>query len=140
MIFKVCHSQNEIFEAIRLRQIIFHQEMGVDYNYIIDNYDDYAIHYLIEDHGKAIGTARAIIGDNSAQLGRICIVNSARKKNIGTFLLKNIESDLKNKGVSHLFLESQMPVVPFYKKCGYDLVGTVFEKASIIHIRMEKTI
>ncbi len=135
-----CRLQSEIFEVIRIRQTVFHQEMNIDYDYLSDTDDNNAIHYLLYDNNKAIGTLRVVIKDKKAQIGRFALLKEYRKQDKGSFLLQEVEKDLKKYYIKYVFLEAQSYISSFYQKNGYRIDGKEFIKANIKHVKMIKEI
>lgn len=81
-----------------------------------------------------------------AKLGRLAVLPHARKGGTGTFLVRAAETWLanvlrtENEGQEcTIKLGAQLPVMPFYRKLGYEAVGEPFDDAGAPHMMMVKS-
>ena len=64
--------------CFRLRFDVFVTEQGVPVEEEIDALDDVATHLLATQDGQPIGTARIVSAGDTAKIGRVCVVKTAR--------------------------------------------------------------
>ena len=56
----------------------------------------------------------------------------------GRRIIEEVERSLAARGFTQLVLHVRKPVVPFYEKLGYRVVGEEFIEVTIPHLQMEK--
>lgn len=84
-------------EAAKIRETVFVQEQGFREEF--DTTDQFASHLVCYDRDLPIGTCRYFKdgADGHFIIGRIAILKQYRGKNIGSFLLKAAEQEIKKK-------------------------------------------
>jgi len=102
----------------------------------MDRDDKRALHFLALKAGKAVGTARIVIHDRSAKIGRMAVLKTYRGKGVGTKLLKRAIEIAKSHGAQKIYLHAQVPVIDFYKALAFRCVGPVFTEGGIPHRKM----
>jgi predicted GNAT family N-acyltransferase len=127
-------AEREACYAVRMK--VFVEEQGVPPWEEIDSYDDTAQHFLIEDNGVIVGTARLLdYGDGVGKIGRVAILPEYRGKGFGRDLMWYVMG--AGFRLFHmLILDAQLPVIPFYERLGFEAEGEVFLDAGIEHRRM----
>ena len=129
-------SEKELKRAFSIRLRVFVREQGVPEAIELDRDDRRATHLLARVRGKPVGTARLVIKNGRAKIGRMAVLKSYRGKGVGKALLKRaVESARKSKS-KRIYLHAQIPVVGFYEKMGFRCVGGVFTEAGIPHRKM----
>ena len=129
-------SEKELKRAFSIRLRVFVREQGVPEEIELDRDDRRATHLLARVRGKPVGTARLVIKNGRAKIGRMAVLKSYRSKGVGKALLKRaVESARKSKS-KRIYLHAQIPVVGFYEKMGFRCVGGVFTEAGIPHRKM----
>ncbi len=61
-------------------------------------------------------------------------------KKIGVAIIQFAEAVAKENGYSKLMMNARDPVIEFYEKCGYHIVGEQFFEVGIGHHKMEKNL
>lgn len=129
----------ELQEAFEVRRQVFVREQGISEDMVFDRYDREALHVVVKDGQKVIGTARVqFLADNQAKLERMAVLKHYRRKGIGKEMLLFLDTVWKDKQVQQVIIHAQLEVVPFYKLCGFDELGLPFREAGIKHIKMCK--
>jgi predicted GNAT family N-acyltransferase len=123
-------------EAFSIRLRVFVKEQGVPENIELDSDDRKAIHFLAYEGAKPVGTARVVMHQGSAKIGRMAVLKSYRRKGVGAELLKRAVRLARRRKAKRIFLNAQVPVIEFYKRMGFRCVGRVFDEAGIPHRRM----
>jgi len=138
-IYKLVTSDVELQEALRVRRQVFVREQGISEGLVFDGHDREALHMVVEDGEKVIGSARVqFLADNQAKLERMAVLKRYRCKGIGREMLLSLDAVWKDKRVQQVIIHAQFEVVPFYKLCGFEEVGLPFREAGIEHIKMRK--
>jgi predicted GNAT family N-acyltransferase len=120
--------------AIRMR--VFVREQRVPAEIELDDDDARAIHFLASVAGKAIGTARIVMHDSRAKIGRMAVLIKYRGQGVGKRLLLRAVAKAKQLGARTTYLNAQVPVIGFYEQFGFRAVGRVFDEAGIAHRKM----
>ena len=137
--YKLVTDNVELQEAFEVRRQVFVREQGISEDLVFDEHDREALHMVVKDGERVIGTARVqFLADNQARLERMAILKRYRRKGIGKEMLLFLDAVWKDKQVQQVIIHAQLEVVPFYKLCGFDEFGLPFREAGIKHIKMRK--
>ena len=129
----------ELQEACEVRRQVFVREQGIAENLVFDGHDREALHTVVKDGDRVIGSARVrLLAGNQAKLERMAVLKPHRRKGIGKEMLLFLDTLWKDKQVKQVIIHAQLEVVPFYKSCGFDESGLPFREAGIKHIKMRK--
>jgi predicted GNAT family N-acyltransferase len=123
-------------QALPIRMRVFVREQGVPAEIELDDDDRRAIHFLALISGKAVGTARIVLGRGSVKIGRMAVLKNYRRRGVGARLLKRAVATAKKLGAGNIYLHAQVAVIGFYEKLGFSCVGPVFDEAGIAHRKM----
>jgi ElaA protein len=124
-----------------LRRIVFIEEQGVSAADEVDEKDDEAIHLLVLDQGKPIGSARLLVIGSTGKIGRVCVLSDARGKGIGRKLvLAAIDRFRTIAQVDTVKLGAQTHALGFYQEMGFVAYGPVYQDAGIAHRDMSLSI
>lgn len=122
-----------------IRTRVFIQEQNVPEALEWDDEDAQAQHFLARDpQGNAIGTARLLMHDGLAHIGRMAVLPTWRGQGVGRALLEAVMRAAQACGASNAFLNAQTTAVPFYERAGFAVEGAVFMDAGIPHLRMTR--
>jgi len=139
--YKLVTGDDELRQAFEVRKQVFVREQGISEDLVFDGHDKEALHMVVKDGERVIGTARVqFLTDNQAKLERMAILKRYRRKGIGNEMLLFLDAVLKDKQVQQVIIHAQLEVVPFYKLCGFDELGLPFQEAGIKHIKMCKQV
>jgi predicted GNAT family N-acyltransferase len=129
-------SEKELKRAFSIRLRVFVREQGVPEEIELDADDSRASHLLATVDGKPVGTARIVIKNARAKIGRMAVLRSYRAKGVGRALLKRSIELARRRRAKVIYLHAQVPVVGFYEKMGFRSVSRVFMEAGIPHRKM----
>ncbi|MBI3061390.1 MAG: GNAT family N-acetyltransferase [Deltaproteobacteria bacterium] len=143
-------SAKELKRAFSIRLRVFVREQGVPQEIELDRDDRTARHFLATVRGRArtarhflatvrgraVGTARLVVKNGRAKIGRMAVLKSYRGKGVGKALLKRAVESARKKKVKMIYLHAQVPVIGFYEKMGFQCVGRLFMEAGIPHRKM----
>lgn len=139
--YKLVTGDDELQEAFEVRKQVFVREQGISEDLVFDGHDREALHIMVKDGERVIGSARVrLLADNQAKLERMAILNHYRRKGIGREMLLFLDAVWKDKQVQQVIIHAQLEVVPFYKLYGFDEFGLPFREAGIKHIEMHKRV
>lgn len=137
--YKLVTGDVELQEAFEVRRQVFVREQGISEDLTFDEHDREALHMVVKDGERVIGSARVqFLADNQAKLERMAVLKRYRRKGIGKEMLLFLGTVWKDKQVQQVIIHAQFEVVPFYKLCGFDELGLPFWEAGIKHIKMRK--
>ena len=138
MIVRLCRiaSKQDLRRAFAIRKRVFVREQRVPQAIELDRHDAQAIHFLAFAGKEAVGTARVVIHQRSAKIGRMAVLKSYRKKGIGKRLLHRAVAAALQQGARKIYLHAQVPVIGFYEKMDFRCAGAVFNEAGIPHRKM----
>ena len=137
--YKLVTGDDELQEAFEVRKQVFVREQGISEDLVFDGHDREALHIVVEDGERVIGSARVqLLAANHAKLERMAVLEPYRRKGIGREMLLFLDTVWKDKQVQQVIIHAQLEVVPFYKLCGFDELGLPFQEAGIKHIKMRK--
>jgi predicted GNAT family N-acyltransferase len=137
--YKLVTGEVGLQEAFEVRRQVFVREQGISEDLVFDGHDREALHVVVKDGERVIGSARVqFLADNHAKLERMAILKRYRRKGIGREMLLFLDAVWKDKQVQQVIIHAQFEVVPFYKLCGFDELGLPFREAGVKHIKMRK--
>ena len=117
-----------------LRHEVFVDEQGVPKEEELDELDPTASHLLATDQETPVGTARVVFQGDTAKIGRVCVVKSARGTGLGAELIKaSVELAKTQPGITTAKLGAQVHAIGFYEKLGFTVYGPVYLDAGIDH-------
>ena len=122
-----------IGRAAALRRDVFVLDQGVDPALEADGLDAGAVHVVVQRGGRVVGTGRLIEVDGEARLGRIAVDAGHRGAGLGAVVVAELEAAAAGLGLPRLRLHAQIPVVGFYERLGWSVVGALDVEAGIEH-------
>ncbi len=128
--------------AYAIRQAVFVHEQGFHPDLEFDEKDMTAFHVLVFSDSVPVAVGRFFIMEDNvtAYLGRIAVLKEHRGKQIGAYLLCQLEQAAKQKGAQFAMLGAQLHAKGFYEKMGYQPFGEEFDDCGKMHIHMKKTL
>lgn len=137
--YEIITSDTDLSDAFDVRRQVFVREQGISENLVFDNRDHDALHVVVKDGERIVGTARVqFLPNNQAKLERMAVPKTLRHKGIGRSIIAFLNEELKNRKVKQIVVHAQEGVIGFYKSCGFEKSGTPFWEANIKHIKMHK--
>ena len=141
IIYELAAGDRASKDAFGVRRQVFVEEQGIPEDLVFDDRDQEALHIVVKDGDRVIGTARVLfLADNQAKLERMAVIEAFRRKGIGKRMISFLNEELRNKQVEQVVLHAQHGVVEFYKSCGFEESGQPFWEAGIKHIKMQRTL
>jgi predicted GNAT family N-acyltransferase len=124
--------------ARELREAVFVREQGVPAALEWDGRDESAVHVVVTEGARTVGTARLRVVDGAAKVERVAVARTHRGRGIGRMLVRHVESEARARGLTRVVLHAQQSAVPFYAALDYREVGEPFDEAGIPHRAMER--
>ena len=140
LLVKPVNTAMEMAKALDIRTRVFIQGQGVKYeDEVVLEQEQESKAFTIYLNEKCIGTYRYRLVNGEYKIERFGILEEYRNKGHGQkafeFLLDYIASRYNPCTIT---LNSQVQVVEFYKKFGFEIEGEEFVEAGIKHIKMNK--
>ena len=137
--YKLVESGKELEEAFKVRKEVFAEEQGISEDIVFDSNDSEAMHIVVKDEKRVIGTARVLFPSPSvAKIERMAILRPFRGTGIGSRIISFLFAELKNKQVRKVVLHAQYSSVAFYKSHGFAESSIPFNEVGIRHLKMER--
>ena len=137
--YKLVTSDSELEGAFEVRRRVFVEEQSIPEDIELDEHDKEALHMVVKDGDRVIGTARVLFLSTSlAKIERMAILQPFRRRGIGSRIISFLSEELRNRQVEQLVLHAQYAVVDFYKSCDFKETGSAFLEAGIKHIKMQR--
>ena len=137
--YKLVTNDGELKAAFAVRTQVFVDEQGISEDLELDEHDSEALHMVVKDGDKVIGTARVLfLATNQAKLERMAILKPFRRRGIGRRIISFLIEELRNRQVEQVVLHAQYLVVAFYESCDFEKSGSPFWEAGIKHIKMQR--
>jgi hypothetical protein len=133
---KITHWDEAKSQVMPIRHEIFIKEQKVPEELEWDEFDQNALHAIVKKENQVIGTARLIIDNTIAKIGRMAIQKECRQQGIGQELLSTLIQRAKEKGAQECILHAQTHAIAFYAKADFEPNGPIFDEAGIPHVEM----
>ena len=132
--------QTDLREALEIRHRVFVLEQGVPAEEERDALDEVALHLVARVDGTPAGTARMVLdaSHRTGKIGRVAVLPAFRSRGVGRELMAALALRARQRGLVELYLDAQVPVIPFYEGLGYRAEGPEFLDAGILHRRMRR--
>lgn len=128
-------------DAKIIRKKVFMEEQGFQNEF--DAIDKKALHMVMYDeNNEPLATCRIFESSekNEYIFGRLAVLPSCRGMHIGSRMLEEAETLVKNMGGVSISLHAQCRVKPFYSASGYCEYGEIEDEEGCSHIWMRKLI
>jgi len=137
--YKIVVSDRELEGAFEVRKQVFVEEQGIPEDLELDELDMEAMHVVVKDGERIVGTARVLfLAASQAKLERMAILKPFRRRGIGKGIISFLDEEFKNRGTEQVVLHAQCSAVNFYKSCGFEESGSPFWEVGIKHVKMQK--
>lgn len=129
-------NEHDMQQVLQIRQRVFVAEQGVPAELEQDDDDALALHWLAWEGEKPVATARMLMSESRAKIGRVAVLPQARGNGVGRLLMQTLHQKAREEHLEQIYLDAQLQVIPFYESLGYQVEGEVFEDCGILHRRM----
>ncbi len=139
--YKLVSGERELKSAFEVRRQVFVEEQGISKDIELDEYDREALHMVVENKERVIGTARIrFLVTGQVKLERMAVLKHFRRRGIGRGIISFLIEELRNRQVKQLLIHAQYSAAAFYSSCGFEESGLPFWEAGIKHIKMQRRI
>jgi predicted GNAT family N-acyltransferase len=139
IIYKITTDKEELAGALSIRRQVFVKEQDVPDEIVTDGRDPEALHIVVKEANRVIGTARIMFTEERcAKLERMAVLKGYRGRGIGKAIVSFFIREMRKRGVKQAVLHAQHQAAGFYKSCGFRETGTPFLEAGIRHLKMVK--
>ncbi len=137
----VISETKDLDACLALRFKVFVDEQAVPVEEERDALDAVATHLLATIDGTPMGTARIVWLDDTAKIGRVCVLKATRGTGLGKQLIEAaVAVAAGRKGITKAKLGSQVHAIGFYEKLGFEVFGPVYLDAGIEHRDMVRAL
>jgi ElaA protein len=131
----------DVATCLALRRVVFIDEQNVSEADELDGSDAGALHVLACVADRPVGTARILMFDGVAKIGRVCVLQEARGGGLGAAIITAcLDVARTQDGVTVARLGAQIHALPFYEKLGFAAFGPVYDDAGLPHRDMERSL
>lgn len=128
----------DLAACLAIRCEVFVGEQRVPVEEEMDGRDGEALHVLLRDAGHPIATARLLLEDDLAHVGRVAVLAKQRRRGAGRALMAALPGLLPS-AITLMALNAQTHALGFYERLGYTADGEAFMEAGIPHVAMIRT-
>ncbi len=129
-------AERALVSAIRVAVFVEEQQIPLEVEFDLDDFC--ALHVLAYCDGRAVGTGRAVLFSDYAQIGRFAVLPGYRRHGVGGALVRYLTEYCSAHGVRRIVLHAQLHALRFYQQFGFTVTSSVFSEAGIQHCRMER--
>lgn len=122
----------------QIRERVFIKEQGIDPRIEMDEIDEIAMHVLVYQDDIPVATGRIYYDYPTDQylIGRVAVLPEYRGRKYGDLAVRKLIDYGFRHGAKEIRLHSQKAAIDFYKKIGFEPIGSVYEEAGIAHQTM----
>jgi N-acetylglutamate synthase-like GNAT family acetyltransferase len=129
----------EYKDLVSLRIEALLEPIGISSNYIVPENEKDDVFIGAFEKEKFIGCCVLTAKENGiVQLRQMAVRPVMQAKGIGAAIIQFAEKTAVEKGFHLLMMHARDPVIGFYEKCGYHIVGEQFFEVGMGHHQMEK--
>lgn len=136
----IASTEQQRADAFAVRIAVFVDEQGIPRSEELDDLDATAIHCVAYSDGTAVAAGRLVLADGYAKIGRMAVLASRRRTGLGAAVLDALERAAVTRGIRTIRLSAQLHAHAFYDRCGYTVVGDVYDEVGIPHVAMERVL
>lgn len=128
-------------EMVALRMKVLLEPIGIPRSYI--NPDKEAADILVgayQDRTLVGCCILTTLTKTTVQLRQMAVATSVQYRGVGRQILTFAEDIAKEKGFATVMMHARDSVIPFYRKCGYNISGNQFFEVGIPHHKMQKSL
>ena len=130
----------EMDQVMALRHAVFCDEQGVPPELEHDAEDATALHVVVVEGGRVVGTCRVLGDGPSVRLGRMAVARELRGRGLGAILLAAAHGLAAERGAREVAIHAQMSALAFWERAGYVSEGPEFEEAGLAHVAMRRAL
>jgi ribosomal protein S18 acetylase RimI-like enzyme len=125
-------------ESRRVRGKVLREPLGMGSVVEIFPFEAESWHFLAIVDKRVVGCALFHPRGQEGRLFQMAVLAEFQGQGIGRALVTFLEDTARRRNLETVFLHSRDYAVPFYRRCGYGLVGDPFMEIGIPHQGMAK--
>ncbi|MEA5003103.1 MAG: GNAT family N-acetyltransferase [Christensenella sp.] len=129
----------DLADVIAVRESVFVAEQGFAREDEFDLFDEQAMHVVIYDGERPIGTGRLYHDGKTFKIGRLCVLAEERGQGVGDLMMRLLLVKAFEFDPSEVRLDAQERAKGFYENFGFEADGAVVHEAGIPHVPMRVT-
>ena len=99
--------------AFQVRRVVFVEEQGISEELDFDELDRQAVHLVVKDGERVIGTARVrFLDDKQAKIERMAILKPFRRQGIGSRMISFLIKELETRHVEQVVVMHKLKPLP----------------------------
>lgn len=139
---KTITTDNHLYNGmLQFRNQVLLRPIGIPLSYIQPEEEKKDLLIIAVEDEKVVGccvlTQRS---KDTVQLRQMAVDDALQQTGLGRKIVAFAENTAAETGYKILFLNARDVVIPFYLKCGYEVIGEGFTEVSIPHHRMQKAL
>lgn len=141
MLRLIQHNSREYEQMVQLRITQLLKPIGIPASYIDPAKEKNDVFIGAFENNEIIGGCILTPKDlTTIQLRQMAVRSDYRGKNIGAAIIEFAEQISREKNFSIVMMHARDPVIRFYERCGYKIVGEQFFEVGMGHHKMEKAL
>ena len=135
------HGASEYWEAVKLRDRVLRQPLGLAFTEMELAAEADQLHFVGYQNGEPVACAvLQWVAPGIAKMRQVAARPDLQGQGLGCRLVQAFEDEAKKRGASEIVLHARGTAVPFYLRMGYEVVGDPFEEIGLPHQEMRKFI
>lgn len=123
-------------EVMRLRQMVFLDELKYDSAYLFDEQDTTATHACAFHGRKIIAAGRIVLNKPLVFLSHVVVHPEYRKQEIGLSIITNLKRFAKNNECLNIQLSARIEAMRFYEQAGFHAIENAYQSFGVWHRKM----
>jgi predicted GNAT family N-acyltransferase len=132
--------QGDLAEIYAIRDEVFVDEQQLTDNSRNDPDDRKGIHYLAYVADEPVGAGRLTLTGREAQVAWLAVRPRYRRSGVGWALMESMIARAERELADYVILNAQSHALDFYRRLGFNLVGSEFTMSGIPHHVMVKSL
>ena len=108
-----------INECIRIRKLVFCDELNHGEDTLTDEYDKFAFNVIAYENKEAVGTGRLIFKDGKYIVDKICVIGKYRGKNISDLIIRMLVRKAVTIGAEKVYTTVDKKYKIIFEKIGF---------------------
>lgn len=129
---------NDLDDVLKIRTMVFINELNFDTSLVNDEYDSFGKSVLVYDNEKAIGTGRLIFNDGKYLIDKLCVLKEYRNNSYGELIIRMLVRKAVDMGAEKTYSyinlsdNSLLKIQGIFEKIGFIADGEVSGKLVMV--------
>jgi predicted GNAT family N-acyltransferase len=126
-------SESEMEAVYHIRREVFVREQGLTRS-VYDEPDDHvSVHVIAQTNGHIIGAGRLTFIQDEGQIAWLAVLKASRRTGAGNAIMDHLMSIAAERPVQYVTLNAQTHALRFYRRFGFEPIGSRFHMSQIEH-------